>query len=248
MAASNADILARYQELRAVQRALNGALTKTLSRKAIEETARRLGLWEGGRIVFDDEDDVQVLNDAAIYDYFPSGKNAVERYVSRGLHDFPADEPLVLEAMTKARVTIIELGSVVPHVGVQARDLLFGGESLLADVGLAETVEVGMVLVARLLDFPTFSMTTGVARVFDAGVAVLVARSFRDTVLRGVAVAALDSRTRSRVGRLLFYLASLDPDDARMELAAVAVANLPESDPRREAFERLRARRQEEAT
>jgi hypothetical protein len=245
---TNADVLAEYQELRAVQRALNVDLTKTLSRKAIEETARRLGLWEAGRIVFEDEEEVQVLNDSAIYDYFPSGKNAVERYAARGLYESSANEHVVLEAMTKARVTLVELGALVPGVGVQARDLLFGGELLLADIGLSQTAEEGIVLATRLLDFPSFSMTTGIAQVFEPKLAALVARSFRDTMLRGVAAAALDSRTRSRIGWLLVHLASLEPEDARHQLAEMTTFDLPPSDPRRKAAGQVRAKRHEEAT
>ena len=247
MSLTNADVLAEYQELRAVQRALNGDITKTLSRRAIEETARRLGLWEAGRIVFEDED-VQLLNDSAIYDYFPSGKNAVERYAARSLYDQSATEHVVLDAMTKARVTLVELGVLVPGVGVQARDLLFGGELLLADIGLSQTADEGIVLVTRLVDFPSFSMTTGIAQVFEPGLAALVARSFRGTMLRGVAASALDSRTRSRIGWLLFHLASLDPEDARNQLAAMTAFDLPPDDRGREALGKLRAKGHEEAT
>ena len=87
-----------------------------------------------------------------------------------------------------------------------------------ADLGLSQTAQEGIVLATRLLDFPSFSMTTGIAQVFEPGLAALVARSFRDTMRRGVVAAALDSRTRSRIGWLLFHLASLDPEDARAEL------------------------------
>ena len=249
MKAAPAEILARYKQLRAVQRAVNGVLTKTLSRKAIEETARRVGLWEGGRIVFDDEREVDVLNDAAIYDYFPSGKkNAVERHASQDPYEPGSDERLVLEAMGVARVTLVELGTIVRDVGVLANDIVFGGDLLLADVGLSETAQQGMVLVTRLLEFEAFSMTTGVARDFDPELAVVVAKSFRETVIRGVPAGALDAKTRSRLGRLLFHFSSLEPDDAHMQLAGVAAAGLPEGDPRRAAFQRELARRQEEAT
>ena len=247
MSLTNADILAEYQELRAIQRALNVDLTKTLSRKAIEETARRLGLWEAGRIAFEDEDEVEVLNDSALYDYFPSAKNAVERYAARGPFESSAKQHLVLEAMTKAHVTLVELGTRVPGVGVQARDLLFGGELLLADIGLSQTAVEGIVLATRLLDFPSFSMTTGIAEIFEPGLAALVARSFRDTMLRGVVAATLDSRTRSRIGWLLFHLASLEPEDARIQLAAMTAFDLPPDGRRREAVGQLRAKRHDEA-
>ncbi len=63
--------------------------------------------------------------------------------------------------MKEARVTLVELGTIVSGVGVEAKDLLFGGTMLLADVGLSASAEARMVLVTRLLDFTSFSMTTG---------------------------------------------------------------------------------------
>jgi hypothetical protein len=92
-------------------------------------------------------------------------------------------------------------------------------------VGLSETAQEGMVLVTRLLGFEAFSMTTGVARDFDPELAAVVAKSFRETVIRGVPAGAVDAKTRSRLGRLLFQFASLDPDDAHMQLAAFAAAD-----------------------
>ena len=227
MTPSNPDILARYLEIRAVQRALNSALTKTLSRKAVQETARNLGLsWGRGRIMFDDAREADILIDAALYDYFPGGgKSAVERYAVRD--ELGADQRLVIDAMCRARVTLVELRAVVPGVGVMASDLVFGHEFLLADQGLAKTADEGVVLVARLLEFPTFTMSTGAASLFEPGLADIVASALRDTVLKGGDVTALDSKARSRIARLLFYVASVDPNDVRTELANVALNALP---------------------
>ena len=138
--------------------------------------------------------------------------------------------------------------SIVRDVGVLANAIVFGGDLLLADVGLSETAQEGIILVTRLVEFEAFAMTTGVARDFDPEVAAVVAKSFRETIIRGVPAGAVDAKTRSRLGRLLFQFSSLEPGDAQMQLAAVAAAELPEGDPRRAAFQRELARRQEEAT
>ena len=78
-----------------------------------------------------------MLNDAAIYDYSPSGKkNAVERHASQDPYEPGSDERLVREAMGVACVTLVELGTIVRDAGVLANDIVFGGDLLLADVGL----------------------------------------------------------------------------------------------------------------
>ena len=139
-------------------------------------------------------------------------------------------------------MALVARGSIVRDVGVLANAIVFGGDLLLADVGLSETAQEGMVLVTRLLEFEAFAMTTGVARDFDPEVAAVVAKSFRETVIRGEPAGAVDAKTRSRLGRLLFQFSSLEPDDAQMRLAAVAAAEPPEGDPRRAAFRRASSR------
>jgi hypothetical protein len=247
VSASTTNILARYLELRSVQRELNGVLTKTLSRKAIEETARRLGFWEGGRIVFDDEGDVDILNDVALYDYFPSGgKNAVERYAAR--EELGADQRLVMDAMCRARFTLIEVEDPVPKVGVQVLDLLFGERFLLADVALSQTAPFGLALATRILRFDEFSMTSGVHRVFDDTLTKLVSGPFASTMDPKGPPESWSSRDRSALARLLLQLAVVEPDEARHMLAAYAAASLPSGDPRRVEYARLRARLDENTT
>jgi hypothetical protein len=243
---ASSEVLARYQELRSAQRTLNGALNKTLSRKAIEETARRLGLWEGGRIVFDDEDAVHLLNDVAIYDYYPGGgKNAVERFADRDA-DITEDERLVLDAMCRARFTLVEVEGLVPGVGVQVHDMLFGQRFLLADIALSETAPFGLALATRLITFDSFSMTSGVHRVFDGDLVRLVAGPFASTMGAKEPPESWSSRDRSALARLLLQLAVVEPEEARHMLASYAIAGLPKGDPRREEYARLRARWEEE--
>jgi hypothetical protein len=233
---THGETLHRYRTLREVQRALNRQLTKTLSKKAIEETARRLGFWENGRILFEDEGEIDVLNDAALYDYFPAGdKNAVGRYFAQNKYEPGSGEYVVLEAMTTARVTLVELGEVVPGVGVEARDLLFGHQLLLADIGLSETAQDGMVLVTRLLEFEAFAMTTGVAQFFHREVADIIAQSFGRTMRRLGRGEGPGPKTRSRLGQVLFRWASLNIDEVKMELASMAA----EDSPRTLEFERM---------
>jgi hypothetical protein len=233
--------LARYQELRAVQRSLNHALTTTLSRKAVEESARRLGFWEAGGIVFDNEEDVFVLNDVAIYDYYPGGgRNAVERFAARDA-ELTADERLVLDAMCRAWFTLVEVEDLIPGVGVHAHDRLFGERFLLADIALSECAPVGVVLATRLIPFDGFAMTSGAFRAFDDGLVALFADSFSQT-MGEKGPPELSSRDRSALARVLLQLADAEPDEVRHMLASYSVAGLEKDDLRREAYVPLRAR------
>jgi hypothetical protein len=152
------DVLPTYLRLRESQRSLNRALSKTLSRKAIETSAMRLGFFNDGVLIADTESDLDLVNDVAIYDYYPSGdKNAVARYGAQ--HKVEGDTALVLDAMRRAQFTLIELGERVDGVGLHVHDLVADDRFFLADVGLSQTGVPGLILATRILKFDSFAMT-----------------------------------------------------------------------------------------
>jgi hypothetical protein len=234
-----ADVLATYTRLRETQRALNLTLTNALSKKAILESAERLGLVRRGRVIADSQLDLDLVMDTAVYDYYPSGnENAVARYAGR--HELTGDAKTVLDAMLRARFTLVELGERVKGVGVQARDVVFAESFFLADVALSRTGVPGLVLATRLLSFESFRMTTGAYRLFDADLASLAATSCGP--LAGLA-ATLTPRDSSFLARLFLTLGNLGGEEARIALAGLAAAKLAAQDPRRKAYARLRAAR-----
>jgi hypothetical protein len=218
--------------MREAQRALHRAIVPTLSRKAIEAAARPLGFLDDGTILAETENDIALVTDTALYDYYASGDaNAVERYAAQ--HDASGDEALALEAMRRARFTLIEVLATVDGLGARVRDVIFDEELLLAGVGLAP----GQVIAARLLTFDTFGMTTGVTLPFDREVAALVRRSFGE--LAGMA-ADLRPRESSFLARLLLQLAMIEPEDALALMEEFAGAPVRAGDPRRGTQRRTR--------
>ena len=89
----------------------NVDLDQGWSARAIEESARRLGMWEHGKLVTEGESELGLVVDVAIYDHFPTEKNAVERYLVQAKHAPDSEAGKVLEAMSRARFTLrIESG------------------------------------------------------------------------------------------------------------------------------------------
>ncbi len=234
------DVLATYTRLRATQRALNNRLVKMLSKKAIHESAENLGFFDGRQVVVEDESDLDLVMDSGIYDYYPSGnKNAVARFASK--HKLEGDEKTVVDAMQRARFTLVELGGPVAGIGVHAQDLVFDEAFFLADIALSKSAATGLVIGTRLLTFDSFSMTTGVHVLMDEdGLGSLVEST------RGAFAGRASDLSPSEVSdlaRLLLMLGLMAPEDARFILADFAVAGLPADDPRRAAFGRIRSRR-----
>lgn len=213
-AANPSEIRTIYLRLRDAQRALNTTLFRTVSKKGIEESARALDLWERGKVVLDEEDDVGVLMDFAIYEYRAGGENSVERYLG-GSAAKSADERTVLQAMLEARFTLVEVEAVVPEVGVQAVDRIYGEPFLLADVGLSETAQPGLVIATRLLPFPTFTMTSGAPLAFDPELAALFIGGLEDAVGTSGQVGMLPPRMRKELACNLIGLALADPEQAK---------------------------------
>jgi len=158
-----APLVRRYKRLRQVGRELNNLIVETLSREAIDWTARRLGLWQDGTIVFETQDETHVLMDHAIHGYFEDGRNAVDRYIEAHPPQPGSDEAAVLEAARRTFFAILEVEEVVPGVGVWVRDLLRDARFLLVDLGFSQTAAEGDVLATRLLAFEDFAMTSGAA-------------------------------------------------------------------------------------
>lgn len=96
----------RYQRLRTTQRSLNNILTDKLPRGAEEQCGKALGMYQDGTLFFDSEDEIPVLIDYCIYDYWWDGHNTIERYVAQTPVDPGSDEGILLEAMLGARYSL----------------------------------------------------------------------------------------------------------------------------------------------
>ncbi len=155
------DVADRHRRLHAARYRLNNAIFARLPHESLNRGAHRLGMLQGKAIMFGDENEMSALMDYCIYDVFVRGHNAVEQYAI----DFPplpgSDESTNLEAMRRARYTMIVVLELASGVGCQIYDMFAEESRFLADVGFSNTAEPGMLVATRLLDFGDFVTTTG---------------------------------------------------------------------------------------
>jgi len=206
-------IVARYTRMRKIGFNLNMALSKCLSQGAIEATARRLGLWQDGTVVFDNEDQSCVMFDQAIHGYFQDGKNAVDRYVDQHPQVPGSDQEAAFAATKRAFHSLFQVQDPVPGVGVHVRDGLYDRRYFLADVGFSNSARKGAVLASRVLQVEDFIMTTGAPLPVDRDALEKITRlavlknSSRDLPvmsrqeLADVAASVTAATSPSRVGR-----------------------------------------------
>jgi hypothetical protein len=207
----------RYLELRATQRRLNDQLIETLSRRAIEESAKRLGLFANGRLALEYDEDVAVLYDAAIYDHSVAGVSAVSRLFARTDVVRTRDESLVLRAMLDAYPTLLEVVEPISGYGAVVFDVLADREEELADIELSESGEPGDHLVARLLTVDDVTMTTGAAMLLDTRAAQMIAQA------PPLPASGRHPRYRAVVATNLYRLALSDGEDASELFVAMAM-------------------------
>jgi hypothetical protein len=160
-------VLSRYRRLRAISIDHNGELVRRLSRNAILQCARRLGLALGRTVILDSDDELVLALDLAIHTA-PAGRSrSIDRYAKSAPFAAGSDEALVLDAMRQARFAVVMVQRLHEVAGLIVRDVARDEDVWLVDEALEQCADEGMVLATRLLTPEPFSMTAGVTVPLD---------------------------------------------------------------------------------
>lgn len=208
----------RYDELRAAHDALTLRLYKTLSQRAIDEMATRLGVRDPKRTPGDPDVERAIVLDGALYDYTVPGsdKNAIARFAQHA-GELSTDERQLLAAMREARVSVLEVTARATGFGVPVHDVLVGDALLLADRGLSEAGEPGDLVLMRVLRLEGCAMSTGVPLVVPRFALTLIQRA-------GVLpAAAWAPKPRALVATSLHRLALGTEEEVKARLATMAL-------------------------
>jgi hypothetical protein len=142
---------------------INKKLVRRLPTDVLQEGAEKLGMFRGGRFVFDNEDQTSVLMDYCIYDVYRKGRNAVDHYLCDHSPDPESDELACLRAMQHTTFALIVVLDVEQGVGCHVRNLFTEETHLLIDMGLSVSAQRGAIIATRLLDYGEYVTTSGAA-------------------------------------------------------------------------------------
>jgi hypothetical protein len=159
---SRAELLTRYRHLREISKQHHSTVLDFLSKDTIISQARRLGLAQGKTLVLDSMDDLNLAFDLAIYTAPKDRSRAIDRYASAARLAPESDESVVLEAMQRARFSIITLVRRHPVAGLMVKDLFRRVELWLVDEGLESSLPDGATLATRLYTLEGFAITAGI--------------------------------------------------------------------------------------
>jgi hypothetical protein len=156
------EVLSRYRHLRAISTQHHSAALKFLARSTILEHARRLGLAKGKALLVQNEAELTLVFDLAIYTAREGRSRAIDLYAQATQLPEGSDEALTLEAMQRARFSVWQIKERHETAGLLVTDLLRKVEAWLVDERLEATAQNGMACAARLYDLDSFAMTAGV--------------------------------------------------------------------------------------
>jgi hypothetical protein len=164
---SRAEVLTRYRHLREISKQHHSAALHFLSKDTIISQARRIGLAQGKTVILDSMDDLYLAFDLAIHTAPKDRSRAIDRYARAARLAPESDEALVLEAMRRARFSIISIVRRHTVAGLIVEDLFRGVEFWLVDEGLESSLPDGAALATRLYTPEGFAMTAGVVVPLD---------------------------------------------------------------------------------
>ena len=156
------EILERYRQLRAISTRHHSAALELVSREAVLEHARRLGLAEGRMLVAESEEEMALVFDLALYTAKQGRSRALDRYARAARLPPGSDEALVLDAMRRARFSVWRIGPGHETAGFIVTDVLREAEDWLVDEHLEASAPEGMAFAGRLCTPGSFAMTCGV--------------------------------------------------------------------------------------
>jgi hypothetical protein len=153
------EILARYRRLRQISKEQHEAVLDIIAPSVLLDWARRLDLTEGKAIVLENDNEMTLPEDLAIYLPRPGRSHPLERYARVARFAPGSDEAIVLAAMRRARFSLWRIERRHPTTGLILRDLLRGKETWLVDEAMEQNAPPGVEMAARLLQPESFAMT-----------------------------------------------------------------------------------------
>ena len=159
---SREEILTRYRHLRAIATRHHSEALEFLSRSAILEQARHLGLTVGKTLVAESIDEMTLAFDLAIHTARPGHSRAIDRYARAAQLQPGSDESVVLEAMRQARFSVWRVERRHEAAGLVVQDLLHQDEAWLVDEALEQSAPEGVAVAMRLCTPDAFAMTSGI--------------------------------------------------------------------------------------
>ena len=149
-----------YKRLRRLAKDLNHKIVQTVPREAMLEIGEALGILRDGTLVFDTENEPDILMECCLYDWIRNEKNIVKTYAEEHPPVPGTEEGQLLQAYLQAKYRVVMPRSCVKGTGVHVVDLLSPEQFFLMDVGISES-PLGIAYATRTIPLGEYWMTGG---------------------------------------------------------------------------------------
>jgi hypothetical protein len=159
---TRAEILDHYRHLRAVGTDHHTGALKFVARSTLLEQAKRLALTAGQMLVVDNDEEMTLVFDLAIYTAKEGRSRAIDRYAKALPPPAGSDGARMLEAMRQTTFSIWTIERRHDTAGLVVADVLRENEVWLVDEALEKSGTKSMIFASRFCFIDGFAMTSGV--------------------------------------------------------------------------------------
>lgn len=156
-------LVEKYEIYRKINKELNNKIMKFfVNHDVFEKSARLLGIFHGGKIIFDSKDEISSFMDFTLNEHIVDNKSILEIYQEKiGWQN--EIEKNVLDALLISHTSLFKITSIQKLQNtVILKDILNKTDNIkLIDTGLSKTAIVDFLLFIRLVSFKNFNMTSG---------------------------------------------------------------------------------------
>jgi hypothetical protein len=160
-ALSRAAILSRYRRYRDIRTDIQTTVLENIPHSRFLECARRIGLSDGKLLFTNNQVELTLAFDLALYTANPGRTRAIDRCARKRLETSGPDETLVLKGLQASRFSIFRVIRRCEPAGVLLEDLMRGGVISLLDEGLEQSARFDDVFAMRIAPIEEFVMTCG---------------------------------------------------------------------------------------
>lgn len=190
-ALSRAGILGRYRRYRDIRTDIQTSALRDISHSRFLSHAKRIGLSDGKVLFTDNQVELTLAFDLALYTAKIGRTPAIDLSARRRMTVATPDEALVLRALQASRFSIFQTVGRCEPAGVLFEDLIRGGTIPLLDEGLELSAGPGDVFAMRVAPIEGFAITCGAVVPLDietfAGIVDFLTDGAADAELRALA-------------------------------------------------------------
>jgi hypothetical protein len=166
-AASRVAILGRYHRYSDLRKEIQSAALGNVSESSFLAYAKRIGLSDGKVLFADDDIELTLVFDLALYAAQAGRTRAIDRCARKRSKAAEPDEALVLRGLQASRFSIFRVIGRCEPAGVLLEDLMRGGTMPLLDEGMERSARRDDVFAMRVAPIEDFVITCGVVVPFN---------------------------------------------------------------------------------